>query len=176
MRHHCAGNHQRSKDVKVIGAADRSARRNECRSREKNDRGFGSGGYCSRRFGRCRAEGRESDGGKEMKAKKIAFTGIPVTDIKRARAFYEGVLGLKFRVNLARVLGSNTRLVPTRWPSAASATNGSHPKTAPASLLKSKTSTPPSKASNKRMLILRPKELRVLCAGWLSCKIRTATN
>ena len=29
-----------------------------------------------------------------MKAKKIAFTGIPVTDIKRARAFYEGVLGL----------------------------------------------------------------------------------
>ena len=30
-----------------------------------------------------------------MKAKKIAFTGIPVTDIKRARAFYEGALGLK---------------------------------------------------------------------------------
>jgi predicted enzyme related to lactoylglutathione lyase len=30
-----------------------------------------------------------------MKAKKIAFTGIPVTDIKRARAFYEGGLGLK---------------------------------------------------------------------------------
>ena len=30
-----------------------------------------------------------------MKAKKIAFTGIPVTDIKRAREFYEGVLGLK---------------------------------------------------------------------------------
>ena len=30
-----------------------------------------------------------------MKATKVAFTGIPVTDIKRARAFYEGVLGLK---------------------------------------------------------------------------------
>jgi predicted enzyme related to lactoylglutathione lyase len=27
-----------------------------------------------------------------MKAKKIAFTGVPVTDIKRARRFYEGVL------------------------------------------------------------------------------------
>lgn len=26
---------------------------------------------------------------------EIAFTGIPVTDIKRARAFYEGVFGLK---------------------------------------------------------------------------------
>ncbi len=30
-----------------------------------------------------------------MKAKKIAFTGIPVTDMKRARGFYEGTLGLK---------------------------------------------------------------------------------
>ena len=30
-----------------------------------------------------------------MKAKQIAFTGIPVTDMKRARSFYEGVLGLK---------------------------------------------------------------------------------
>ena len=33
--------------------------------------------------------------GGKMKATKIAFTGIPVTDIKRARDFYEGVLGLK---------------------------------------------------------------------------------
>jgi predicted enzyme related to lactoylglutathione lyase len=30
-----------------------------------------------------------------MRATNIAFTGIPVTDIKRARAFYEGALGLK---------------------------------------------------------------------------------
>jgi|ERR1700730_8783560 len=30
-----------------------------------------------------------------MKVKNIAFVGIPVTDIKRARQFYEGVLGLK---------------------------------------------------------------------------------
>jgi predicted enzyme related to lactoylglutathione lyase len=30
-----------------------------------------------------------------MKFTNIAFVGIPVTDIKRARAFYEGVLGLK---------------------------------------------------------------------------------
>jgi predicted enzyme related to lactoylglutathione lyase len=30
-----------------------------------------------------------------MKATKIAFTGIPVTDVSRARAFYEGQLGLK---------------------------------------------------------------------------------
>ena len=30
-----------------------------------------------------------------MKPKRIAFAGIPVTDMKRARAFYEGVLGLE---------------------------------------------------------------------------------
>ena len=30
-----------------------------------------------------------------MKIIEIAFIGTPVTDIKRARAFYEGVLGLK---------------------------------------------------------------------------------
>src|SRR4051812_14033330 len=30
-----------------------------------------------------------------MRATNIAFTGIPVTDMKRARVFYEGVLGLK---------------------------------------------------------------------------------
>ena len=30
-----------------------------------------------------------------MKATKIAFTGIPVTNIELARAFYEGVLELK---------------------------------------------------------------------------------
>ena len=30
-----------------------------------------------------------------MKVIEIAFTGTPVTDIRRARAFYEGVLGLK---------------------------------------------------------------------------------
>jgi predicted enzyme related to lactoylglutathione lyase len=31
----------------------------------------------------------------EMKATKIGFVGIPVTDIERARRFYEGVLDLK---------------------------------------------------------------------------------
>jgi len=30
-----------------------------------------------------------------MKINEIAFVGYPVTDLKRARAFYEGVLGLK---------------------------------------------------------------------------------
>ena len=30
-----------------------------------------------------------------MKVTNIAFTGIPVTDMKRARQFYESALGLK---------------------------------------------------------------------------------
>jgi predicted enzyme related to lactoylglutathione lyase len=30
-----------------------------------------------------------------MKIKAIGFVGIPVTDLKRAREFYEGMLGLK---------------------------------------------------------------------------------
>lgn len=30
-----------------------------------------------------------------MKIKEIGFVGIPVTDVARAREFYEGVLGLK---------------------------------------------------------------------------------
>jgi catechol 2,3-dioxygenase-like lactoylglutathione lyase family enzyme len=30
-----------------------------------------------------------------VKIKAIGFVGIPVTDIQRAREFYEGVLGLK---------------------------------------------------------------------------------
>ena len=30
-----------------------------------------------------------------IRVNEIAFTGIPVTDIARARAFYEGALGLK---------------------------------------------------------------------------------
>ena len=30
-----------------------------------------------------------------MKVKEIGFVGIPVTDIERARGFYEGVLGLE---------------------------------------------------------------------------------
>jgi predicted enzyme related to lactoylglutathione lyase len=30
-----------------------------------------------------------------IKVRSLAFVGIPVTDMKRARAFYEGVLGLR---------------------------------------------------------------------------------
>jgi len=30
-----------------------------------------------------------------MKIKEIGFVAIPVTDMKRARSFYENVLGLK---------------------------------------------------------------------------------
>ena len=37
-----------------------------------------------------------------MKINAIAFVGIPVTDIKRAREFYEGVLGLKLTEEMGK--------------------------------------------------------------------------
>ena len=37
-----------------------------------------------------------------MKTKALAFVGIPVTDMKRAREFYEGVLGLKTSDEMGR--------------------------------------------------------------------------
>ena len=40
-----------------------------------------------------------------MKVKKIGFVAIPVTDMKRAREFYEGVLGLK----------ESTRFMDGKW-------------------------------------------------------------
>ena len=40
-----------------------------------------------------------------MKIKKIGFVAIPVTDMKRAREFYEGVLGLK----------ESTRFMDGKW-------------------------------------------------------------
>ena len=42
---------------------------------------------------------------------EIAFTGTPVTDIKRAREFYEGVLGLKPAMESALHLRWTTWLV-----------------------------------------------------------------
>ena len=43
-----------------------------------------------------------------MKAQKIAFTGIPVTDMKRARAFYEGVAEFAEGVWIEYELGPDT--------------------------------------------------------------------
>jgi predicted enzyme related to lactoylglutathione lyase len=39
-----------------------------------------------------------------VKIKNLAFVGIPVTDLERARAFYEGVLGLE----IAETMGQGT--------------------------------------------------------------------
>ena len=44
---------------------------------------------------RSEAPARANHGGGDMKVKGIGFVGIPVTDLSRARSFYEEVLGLK---------------------------------------------------------------------------------
>ena len=49
--------------------------------------------------GRCRAENRRRREGKMIT--EIAFVGTPVSDLKRARAFYEDVLGLKPTLEMA---------------------------------------------------------------------------
>jgi predicted enzyme related to lactoylglutathione lyase len=57
-----------------------------------------------------------------MKVKALAFVGIPVTDMKRARAFYEGVLGLKVSEEMMGgkwveySLGNNTLAIASVGP------------------------------------------------------------
>jgi len=61
-------------------------------------------------------------GTSKMKVKRLAFVGIPVTDIKRARAFYEGVLGLKVSEEMMSgkwveySLGNNTLAIASVGP------------------------------------------------------------
>ena len=78
-----------------------------------------------------------------MKITGIAFIGIPVTDMKRARDFYEGVLGLKVSGEIWRRCWIEYSNWPERWLSQAWAINGSHQMTEPASPSKSKTLTQP---------------------------------
>ena len=57
-----------------------------------------------------------------MRIKGLAFVGIPVTDMPRARAFYEGVLGLKVSEQMMSgkwveySLGTNTLAIASVGP------------------------------------------------------------
>jgi predicted enzyme related to lactoylglutathione lyase len=57
-----------------------------------------------------------------MKINGLAFVGIPITDMERARAFYEGVLGLKVSEEmmggkwLEYSLGNNTLAIASVGP------------------------------------------------------------
>jgi len=57
-----------------------------------------------------------------IKVQRLAFVGIPVTDMKRARAFYEGVLGLKISEQMMNGqwveydLGNNTLAIASVGP------------------------------------------------------------
>src|SRR5256712_13460366 len=57
-----------------------------------------------------------------MKIEALAFVGIPVTDMPRARAFYEGVLGLKASEEMMSgkwveySLGNNTLAIASVGP------------------------------------------------------------
>lgn len=57
-----------------------------------------------------------------MKINALAFVGIPVTDMRRARSFYEGVLGLKLCQEMMSgswveyALGNNTLAIASVGP------------------------------------------------------------
>jgi len=61
-------------------------------------------------------------GASRMRIKGLAFVGIPVTDMPRARAFYEGVLGLKVSEEMMSgkwveySLGNNTLAIASVGP------------------------------------------------------------
>ena len=67
-----------------------------------------------------------------MKIKNIAFVGIPVTDVKQAREFYEGVLGLKLTEEMGKghwieyAIGAQTLALanfPDQWKPAEEGTS-----------------------------------------------------
>ena len=67
-----------------------------------------------------------------MKIKNIAFVGIPVTDVKRARQFYEGVLGLQLTEEMGKghwieyAIGDGTLALanfPEQWKPSANGTS-----------------------------------------------------
>ena len=67
-----------------------------------------------------------------MRIKNIAFVGIPVTDIKRAREFYEGVLGLQLSEEMGKghwveyAIGNGTLALanfPDQWKPSADGTS-----------------------------------------------------
>ena len=76
-----------------------------------------------------------------MRINTIAFAGIPVTDIERARNFYQGALGLKIAKEMTVRTGSSKRLVVTRSRLRMSAINGGHQSKGPLLRLKWKTSS-----------------------------------
>ena len=67
-----------------------------------------------------------------MKITNIAFIGIPVTDVKRSREFYEGVLGLKLTEEMGQghwieyTIGDGTLALanfPDQWKPSADGTS-----------------------------------------------------
>jgi len=59
-----------------------------------------------------------------VKIKSIAFVGIPVTDMERARKFYEGVLGLKMSDEMGHGKWIEYAIGTTRSRLGASGING----------------------------------------------------
>ena len=111
----------------------------------------------------------------KMKIKEIAFVGIPVTDLKRARGFYEGVLGLKVSDEMMGGSGSNIRLATTRSLSPVSGQQWMPSDQGTSAALEVENLT--KRWSVERAKVrFRPNHLKVPVAGWRSSRTRTATR
>src|SRR3954470_10704447 len=111
-----------------------------------------------------------------MRASNIAFTGIPVTDIKRARAFYEGVLGLKVSGEFAEgvwieyEIGGATLAIGSvgdQWKPSPDGTSVAIEVDDFEAAVKD------LKAAN---VTFAPRILKVLFVGWRSCRTPMATK
>jgi catechol 2,3-dioxygenase-like lactoylglutathione lyase family enzyme len=111
-----------------------------------------------------------------MKIKKIGFVAIPVTDMKRAREFYEGVLGLK----------ESTRFMDGKWieydigddtlciASISNTWTPSDQGTGPP--WKWKTSTKRSRRCGRKTRGSPGSRSKARAVTWQSCKILIETN
>lgn len=110
----------------------------------------------------------------DMNVIDIAFTCYPVTDLQRARRFYEGVLGLKE----ARFFGegdkgsSNMTWGRTRSASETARRIGNRLQAAGRSLLKWRILTPPSRNSKRMDARSASNRWRHPCATWPLCPTR----
>ena len=148
-----------AKEVQPQHPARRPPRRQQRRSRQEDARRKRPRRHQRQRPRRRRAEDRRGGARKPpdpvlamIKVTEIAFTCYPVTDMPRARAFYEGVLGLK--PTMDHDMGDRRpldRIRHRRRHASASASTpaGSRAPTAAASASRSRTSTPRSKRCAK---------------------------
>jgi hypothetical protein len=111
-----------------------------------------------------------------MKIKGLAFVGTPVTDMQRARSFYEGVLGLKVCEEMMSgrwveyALGNNTLAIASVGPEWLPSDQGT------GAALEVEDFDQAIKCWKNATCPSQPSRMKVRVAIWLSSKTRTGTT